>query len=75
MPECEVCHNEYDKAFQVVAQGTTHMRGHVTVDATVGLETLEAMQAVRDEYRDLVEIQLALLVNSQPRDFVTFAFQ
>ncbi|HYR95425.1 MAG TPA: hypothetical protein VEM57_01760 [Candidatus Binatus sp.] len=25
MAECEVCHNEYDKAFQVVARGATHV--------------------------------------------------
>jgi hypothetical protein len=25
MAHCEVCHNDYDKAFQVVAQGTTHV--------------------------------------------------
>ena len=41
-----------------VSQGTTQMRGHVMVDATVGLKTLETIQAVRDEYRDLVDIQL-----------------
>ena len=25
MAQCEVCHNEYDKAFEIVAQGTTHI--------------------------------------------------
>jgi hypothetical protein len=25
MAECEVCHNEYDKSFEVVAQGSTHV--------------------------------------------------
>jgi hypothetical protein len=25
MAQCEVCHNDYDKAFQVVAQGKTHV--------------------------------------------------
>jgi cytosine/adenosine deaminase-related metal-dependent hydrolase len=41
-----------------VAQGTTHMRGHVNVDAEVGMAPLETVLAVREEYRDLVEIQL-----------------
>lgn len=24
MPKCEVCHNEYDKSFEVTAAGVTH---------------------------------------------------
>ena len=41
-----------------VSQGTTHMRGHVDVDADVVMAPLETVLAVREEYRDLVEIQL-----------------
>jgi cytosine deaminase len=41
-----------------VAQGTTHMRGHVTVDAANGLAPLETIRAVREEYRGIVDIQL-----------------
>jgi cytosine/creatinine deaminase len=41
-----------------VAHGTTHMRGHVNVDAEVGMAPLETVLAVREEYRDVVEIQL-----------------
>ena len=25
MAQCEVCHNQYDKAFQVIANGATHV--------------------------------------------------
>jgi cytosine deaminase len=41
-----------------LSHGATHMRSHVTVDATVGLKPLETILAVREEYRDCIDIQL-----------------
>ncbi len=41
-----------------ISHGTTHMRSHVMVDGTVGLKSLEAILAVREEYRDVIDIQL-----------------
>ena len=42
-----------------ISRGTTHMRGHVNVDAAVGMKPFETILAVREEYRDVVDIQLA----------------
>ncbi|MGO4836762.1 amidohydrolase family protein, partial [Rhizobiaceae sp. 2RAB30] len=41
-----------------ISHGTTHMRSHVMVDGTVGLKSLETILAVREQYRDVVDIQL-----------------
>jgi cytosine deaminase len=41
-----------------IGNGTTHMRSHVMIDNAVGLSHLETILAVRDEYRDLIDIQL-----------------
>lgn len=41
-----------------IANGSTHMRSHVMVDARVGLESLETIVAVREEYQDFIDVQL-----------------
>ena len=41
-----------------LAHGTTSMRSHVMVDDTVGVRHLEAILAVRERYRELIDIQL-----------------
>ncbi len=41
-----------------LAQGSTSMRSHVMVDGSSGLRNLEAVMAVREDYRDLIDIQL-----------------
>ncbi|BCH23871.1 amidohydrolase family protein [Mesorhizobium sp. L-8-3] len=41
-----------------ISHGTTHMRSHVMVDGTVGLKPLETILAVREQYRDVIDIQL-----------------
>ncbi|SFO26408.1 amidohydrolase family protein [Nitrosospira briensis] len=41
-----------------IANGSTHMRSHVMVDASVGLKSLETIVEVREEYRDIIDIQL-----------------
>jgi len=41
-----------------LGQGSTHMRSHVMVDGTVGVQHLEAILAVREQYRALIDIQL-----------------
>ncbi len=41
-----------------IANGATHLRSHVTVDASVGLASLETILAVREEYRGVIDIQL-----------------
>ncbi len=41
-----------------IANGTMRMRSHVMVDGSVGLKHAEAILAVREEYRDLIDLQL-----------------
>lgn len=47
-----------------VGHGTTHMRSHVMVDATIGLSHVEAVLAVRDAWRDVIDIQLVAFPQS-----------
>ncbi|MDR6758981.1 cytosine deaminase [Mycoplana sp. BE70] len=47
-----------------IANGATHMRSHVMVDGSVGLKSLETILAVRDEYRDRIDIQLVAFPQS-----------
>ncbi|HVV40807.1 MAG TPA: amidohydrolase family protein [Nitrobacter sp.] len=47
-----------------IANGSTAMRSHVMVDASVGLRSLETIAAVRDQYRDLIDIQLVAFPQS-----------
>jgi cytosine deaminase len=44
--------------------GSTHMRSHVMVDGSVGLKSLETILAVREEYRDVIDIQLVAFPQS-----------
>lgn len=41
-----------------ISQGSTAMRSHVMIDASVGLSHLETILRVRDDYRDVIDIQL-----------------
>lgn len=41
-----------------LVQGTTKMRSHVMVDGSVGLKHAEAILSVREEYKDLIDLQL-----------------
>ncbi|MBB3317997.1 MULTISPECIES: amidohydrolase family protein [unclassified Rhizobium] len=41
-----------------IANGALLMRSHVMVDASVGLKSLETILKVREEYLDLIDIQL-----------------
>jgi cytosine deaminase len=41
-----------------VAHGSLQMRSHVTVDGSVGLKALETILEIREEYRDIIDIQL-----------------
>lgn len=47
-----------------IANGSTQMRSHVMVDGSVGLKSLECILKVREEYRDLIEIQLVAFPQS-----------
>jgi cytosine deaminase len=47
-----------------IANGSTHMRSHVMVDGSVGLKSLETILAVREEYRELIDIQLVAFPQS-----------
>lgn len=47
-----------------IANGATHMRSHVMVDGSVGLESLRTILAVREEYRDLIDIQIVAFPQS-----------
>ncbi|EJK81384.1 amidohydrolase family protein [Rhizobium sp. AP16] len=47
-----------------IANGSTQMRSHVMVDGSVGLKSLETVLAVRDDYRDYIDIQLVAFPQS-----------
>lgn len=47
-----------------VGHGTTHMRSHVMVDAAIGLSHVEAILAVRDAWREVIDIQLVAFPQS-----------
>lgn len=47
-----------------IANGALRMRSHVMVDGSVGLTSLETILAVREEYRDLIDIQLVAFPQS-----------
>lgn len=47
-----------------IANGSTQMRSHVMVDGSVGLKSLETILAVREDYRDLIDIQLVAFPQS-----------
>jgi cytosine/adenosine deaminase-related metal-dependent hydrolase len=49
---------------QVVAYGTTALRTHVDIDTEVGLAGLRALLAVKDEVRDLIDIQIVAFPQS-----------
>jgi cytosine deaminase len=54
-PMDERARNQLDLA---ISNGSLHMRSHVMVDGSVGLASLETILAVREAYRDLIDIQL-----------------
>jgi cytosine deaminase len=47
-----------------IANGSTSMRSHVMVDGSVGLKSLETILDVREEYRDVIDIQLVAFPQS-----------
>lgn len=47
-----------------VSHGALQMRSHVMVDGSVGLKSLETILAVREEYRDIIDIQLVAFPQS-----------
>ncbi|CAN7195224.1 amidohydrolase family protein [Rhizobium sp. LjRoot30] len=47
-----------------IGNGSTVMRSHVMVDGSVGLKSLETILAVREEYRDHIDIQLVAFPQS-----------
>ncbi len=47
-----------------VSNGSLQMRSHVMVDGSVGLKSLETILEVREEYRDLIDIQLVAFPQS-----------
>ncbi|MCS3930949.1 cytosine deaminase [Bradyrhizobium elkanii] len=47
-----------------IGHGTTQMRSHVMVDGSVGLKSLETILRVREEYKDLIDIQLVAFPQS-----------
>lgn len=49
---------------QSVAFGTTHMRSHVDVDTQIGLKHVEGVLQTREQYRDLVDLQLVAFPQS-----------
>ncbi|WP_425374835.1 amidohydrolase family protein [Mesorhizobium tamadayense] len=47
-----------------IGNGSLAMRSHVMVDAAVGLKHVETILAVREKYRDLIDIQLVAFPQS-----------
>jgi cytosine deaminase len=47
-----------------ITNGSVEMRSHVMVDASVGLKSLETIAAVREQYCDLINIQLVAFPQS-----------
>ena len=47
-----------------IGHGSTHMRSHVTVDGTIGLQSVEKILAVREAYRGIIDIQLVAFPQS-----------
>ncbi|ATN37098.1 cytosine deaminase (plasmid) [Rhizobium sp. ACO-34A] len=47
-----------------IANGSLQMRSHVMVDGSVGLKSLETILAVREEYLDVIDIQLVAFPQS-----------
>ncbi len=47
-----------------VANGSLQMRSHVMVDGSVGLKSLETILKVREDYRDIIDIQLVAFPQS-----------
>lgn len=47
-----------------VANGTTAIRSHVDVSSVIGLRNAEALLELREELRDLVDLQLVALVSA-----------
>ncbi|WP_027059898.1 amidohydrolase family protein [Mesorhizobium loti] len=47
-----------------IGNGSLSMRSHVMVDASVGLSHVETILAVREKYRDLIDIQLVAFPQS-----------
>ncbi|WP_425960435.1 amidohydrolase family protein [Rhizobium nepotum] len=47
-----------------IGNGTLHMRSHAMVDGSVGLKSLETILAVREDYKDLIDIQLVAFPQS-----------
>lgn len=43
-----------------IAKGTLHVRSHIDIDPEFGLTHVEAMLALRERYRDLVEMQFVV---------------
>lgn len=47
-----------------ISNGSVQMRSHVMVDGSVGLKSLETVFEVREDYRDLIDIQLVAFPQS-----------
>ncbi|WP_315836945.1 amidohydrolase family protein [Bradyrhizobium prioriisuperbiae] len=47
-----------------LAHGSTRMRSHVMVDGSVGLKSFETILAVREAYKDVIDIQLVAFPQS-----------
>lgn len=47
-----------------ISHGTLQMRSHVMVDGSVGLKSLETILAVREQYKDLIDVQLVAFPQS-----------
>lgn len=47
-----------------VSHGSLQMRSHVMVDGSVGLKSLETILGIREEYRDIIDIQLVAFPQS-----------
>jgi cytosine/creatinine deaminase len=52
------------QAIQSSAMGTTHIRSHVDVDTENGMQGIEGVMQTRDDYRDIVDIEIVAFPQS-----------
>jgi cytosine/creatinine deaminase len=46
---------------QAISKGTTHLRSHIDMDSSKGLEVLEVMQELKTEFKDKIYLELVAL--------------
>ncbi|MDX3809703.1 amidohydrolase family protein [Bosea thiooxidans] len=51
-------------AVQMIKMGTTHIRSHVDVDTETGLASIEAVMAMREQLKDVIDVEIVAFARS-----------